>query len=82
MIFDCFTYFNDDLITELRLNILNNYVDKFVIVEATTDHSGKKKDLNFNIKKFEQFEKKIIYIIVDDIPKNTKPFYYNKIILH
>ena len=43
MIFDCFTYFNDDLITELRLNILNNYVDKFVIVEATTDHSGKKK---------------------------------------
>ena len=42
MIFDCFTYFNDDLITELRLNILNNYVDKFVIVEATTDHSGKK----------------------------------------
>ena len=58
MIFDCFTYFNDDLITELRLNILNNYVDKFVIVEATTDHSGKK-DLNFNIKKFEQFEKKL-----------------------
>ena len=58
MIFDCFTYFNDDLITELRLNILDKYVDKFVIVEATTDHSGKKKDLNFNIKKFEKFEKK------------------------
>jgi len=82
MIFDCFTYFNDDLITELRLNILNNYVDKFVIVEATTDHSGKKKDLNFNIKKFEQFEKKIRYIIVDDLPKNTKPFYYNKRMWH
>ena len=82
MIFDCFTYFNDDLITELRLNILNKYVDKFVIVEATTDHSGKKKNLNFNIKRFEQFEKKIRYIIVEDLPKNTKPFYYNKRIWH
>ena len=77
MIFDCFTYFNDDLITELRLNILDKYVDKFVIVEATTDHSGKKKDFNYNIKKFEKFEKKIRYIIVDEIQKNTKPINYN-----
>ena len=42
----------------------------------------KKKDLNFNIKKFAQFEKKIRYIIVDDLPKNTKPFYYNKRMWH
>ncbi len=78
MIFDCFTYFNDDLITELRLNILDKFVDKFVIVEATTDHSGKKKNLNFNLDKFHLFKDKIRYIIVDDLPKNTKPFYYNK----
>ena len=44
MIFDCFTYFNDDLMTELRLNTLDKYVDKFVIIEATTDHAGKKKN--------------------------------------
>ena len=47
MIFDCFTYFNDDLMTELRLNTLDKYVDKFVIIEATTDHAGKKKKIKF-----------------------------------
>ena len=35
-------YFDEDLMVELRLNILDKYVDKFVIVEATRDHSGKK----------------------------------------
>ena len=82
MIFDCFTYFNDDLMTELRLNTLDKYVDKFVIIEATTDHAGKKKKLNFNIEKFDNFKKKIRYIVVDDLPKNTKPFYYNRRIWH
>ena len=38
MIFDCFTYNNEDLILELRLNTLDKFVDKFVIIEATTDH--------------------------------------------
>ena len=33
-IIDCFNYFDEDKILELRLNILNNYVDQFVIVEA------------------------------------------------
>ena len=78
MVFDCFTYFNDELITELRLHILDKFVDKFIIVEATTDHSGKKKNLNFNLEKFSSFKHKIRYIVVDDLPKNTKPFYYNK----
>jgi len=82
MIFDCFTYFNDDLITDLRLNTLDKFVDKFIIVEATTDHSGKKKELCFDLKKFEKFKHKIRYIIVDDLPKNTKPFYYNKRMWH
>ena len=82
MIFDCFTYFNDDLMTELRLNTLDKYVDKFVIIEATTDHAGKKKKLNFDIEKFDNFKNKIRYIVVDDLPKNTKPFYYNRRIWH
>ena len=43
-IYDCIMYFDEDLMVELRLNILNQYVDKFVIVEATRDHSGKKKN--------------------------------------
>ena len=45
---DCFMYFDEDLILDLRLNTLNDYVDKFIIAEATRDHSGKEKKLNFN----------------------------------
>ena len=70
-IYDCIMYFDEDLILELRLNILNEYVDKFVIVEATRDHAGNKKSLNFDIKKFPQFENKITYLIVDDIPEKV-----------
>ena len=48
MIFDCFIYHNEDLMLELRLNSLDKFVDKFVVVEATTDHSGKDKKLNYS----------------------------------
>lgn len=78
MIYDCFTYFNDDLITELRLNTLDKYVDKFVIVEANLDHAGKPKKLNFDIKKFQKFKNKIRYIVVTDLPKETNSFYFNR----
>ncbi len=82
MIFDCFTYNNEDLILELRLNTLDRFVDKFVVIEATSDHAGNRKELNFNINKFKTFEKKIRYIVVDDMPQNAKSFYYNKRIWH
>ena len=80
MIFDCITYSNtnEDLVLELRLNTLDEYVDKFVIVEATLDHAGNSKKLYFNINKFKNFKKKVRYIVVDDMPKNTKPFIYNR----
>ena len=51
-IFDCTTYYNEDLILEVRFNILNKHVDKFVIAEAKYSHSGERKKLNFNISKF------------------------------
>ena len=57
-IFDCTTYYNEDLILEVRFNILNKHVDKFVIAEAKYSHSGEKKKLNFNISKFPEFKKK------------------------
>ena len=44
-IYDCIMYFNEDLILDIRLNVLDQYVDKFVIVEGTKDHSGKEKNL-------------------------------------
>ncbi len=69
---DCFMYFDEDLILEIRLNTLDNIVNKFVIAEATRDHAGKEKKLNFNIKKFQKFKHKIEYLVVDDLPINVK----------
>lgn len=69
-IYDCFQFFNEDHIAELRFNILHEQVDFFVIVESTVNHQGKPKKLNFDIKKYEKFYRKIIYIVVDDTPKN------------
>tara|TARA_Y100000590_G_scaffold469796_1_gene659782 strand:+ start:1757 stop:2647 length:891 start_codon:yes stop_codon:yes gene_type:complete len=67
-IFDCTLYYDEDLILEVRLNMLNKYVDKFVISESMFTHSGEKKKLNFNINKFPEFKKKIIYLPVDSEP--------------
>ena len=64
-IFDCVTYLNEDHLLDLRFNILNEYVDFFVICEAKEDHRGKKKKLNFDHKKFIKFKEKIIYLVVE-----------------
>ena len=69
-IFDCTIYYDEDLILETRLNILNKFVDKFVICESTFTHSGQEKKLNFDIKKFSNFKNKIIYLINDTEPRN------------
>ena len=69
-IFDCFLYCNEDIILDVRLNILNKFVDKFIIVESQYYHNGDFKGLNFNIENFSQFKDKIIYISVLDKPKN------------
>ena len=55
---------------EVRFNILNKHVDKFVIAESKYSHSGEKKRLNFNINKFSEFKKKIIYLTIDNEPKD------------
>ena len=47
-VFDCFQFFNEEHILDLRFNILNEFVDFFVFVESTTDHQGKPKKLNFD----------------------------------
>ena len=73
-IIDCFNYFDEDLILDIRLATLCNYVDKFIICEATLDHAGNKKKLNFDIKKFRKYENKIKYIVIDDLPKIVKKF--------
>ena len=69
-IFDCTLYYDEDLILETRLNILEKYVHKFIICESTFTHSGKEKKLNFNINKFSNFKNKIIYLVNDTEPNN------------
>lgn len=67
-IFDCTTYFEEDLMMDLRFNILNDYVDKFVVSEATFSHSGNNKAIKFDPNNFKKFKEKIIHIIVDKDP--------------
>jgi len=64
-IYDCFQYFNEDHMVDLRLNILDRYVDYFVISESTKTHQGKSKNINFDIKKFSKFKHKIKFLIAD-----------------
>jgi len=61
-------FFDEEMLLDLRLNIMDKYVDKFVITEATYMHSGKPKELVFDINKFSKFKDKIIYIVVDQQP--------------
>jgi beta-1,4-mannosyl-glycoprotein beta-1,4-N-acetylglucosaminyltransferase len=67
-IFDCFMYFDEDLLLDLRLNILDKYVDYFVIVESCFNHKGEKRKLNFDISNYKKFNKKIIYLNYDKVP--------------
>ena len=69
-VFDCTTFFDENLMLEVRFNILNKYVDKFIIAEAKFSHSGEKKKLNFNINRFKEFKKKIIYLPIDNEPSD------------
>ena len=65
-IYDCFQFFNEENVLDLRLNVLNEFVDFFVLVESTTDHQWKDKKLIFDSEKFKKFKKKIIHIVVED----------------
>ena len=67
-IYDCFMFFDEEMLLDLRLNVMDKYVDKFIITEATYMHSGKPKKLLFDIRKYSKFKDKIIYIVVDTAP--------------
>ena len=71
-LYDCCMYFDEDMMLDLRLNTLNNHVDSFIVAEATRDHSGKEKKLNFDYKNFPKFKDKIKYLIIEDLPVNVK----------
>ncbi len=67
-IYDCFMFFDEEMLLDLRLHVMNKYVDKFVITEANYMHNGKPKKLIFDINKYQKFKDKIIYVVVDQPP--------------
>ena len=67
-IYDCSIFFNENLLTEIRLNLLNEVVDYFVICESYYDHRGKVKGYLFDQNKFIKFKEKIIYLKIDKFP--------------
>ena len=68
-IFDCFIYNGEDLILDLRFNILDKFVQKFIIIESKFDHQNREKKINFKFEKFEKFKNKIEYIVIDNFPE-------------
>ena len=73
-IYDCFSYWDEDLLLDLRLNVLNNFIDYFVIVEGNKTWQNNFKKLRFDINKFSKFKDKIIYIPVEDMPDGDNPY--------
>mgnify|MGYP001464191119 FL=1 len=70
-------FYDEDLVIDLRLNILNEYVHKFVIVESKFTHSGKKRELLFDINKYSKFENKINYIVLENEPVDLERVHDN-----
>jgi beta-1,4-mannosyl-glycoprotein beta-1,4-N-acetylglucosaminyltransferase len=65
-------FFDEEMLLEIRLNTLDKFVDKFIIVESAYTHSGNEKKLIFDINKYPKFKKKIDYIIVNDLPQGIE----------
>ena len=74
-IFDCVTFFQENLQMEMRFSILNNVVDKFVVCESIYDHRGNEKEINFSKENFPKFKNKIEHVIIKEkFPENNTPW--------
>jgi len=71
-IYDCFMYFDEEVVVNVRLHTLNEFVDYFIIVESRFTHKGDPRELKFDHKKFQKFKDKIIYIIDEEIYPQTE----------
>ena len=70
VIYDCFSFFNELDLLEIRLNVLKDVVDRFVLVEAGETHTGKPKPFYFeeNRGRFAAFADRIVYRKIDRFP--------------
>ena len=85
-IFDCTTFFKEKMMMDIRFNILDEYVSKFIVVESTFSHRGEKKELHFNVNDYPKFKEKIEYIVIENEPadlvkdnKLLKDSYYKRL---
>ncbi len=62
-IYDCTTFYSEHMMMDVRFNILDKHVHKFVVIESLFSHSGAKKKLNFDINNYPKFKDKIIYYL-------------------
>jgi beta-1,4-mannosyl-glycoprotein beta-1,4-N-acetylglucosaminyltransferase len=76
-IFDCFMYFDEEVVLDVRLNTLNQFVDYFVIVESKFTHRGDKRELKFNHEKFKKFKNKIIYLTYEETSNKIETINYD-----
>ena len=76
-IFDCFMYFDEEVVLDVRLNTLDQFVDYFVIVESKFTHRGDKRELKFNHEKFKKFKDKIIYLTYEDTSTKIETVNYD-----
>jgi beta-1,4-mannosyl-glycoprotein beta-1,4-N-acetylglucosaminyltransferase len=76
MIYDCFSFYNELDLLEIRFRELDAVVDRFVVAEATVTHAGRPKPLYFaeSAARFAAWRDKIIHIVVDDMPVGPDPW--------
>jgi beta-1,4-mannosyl-glycoprotein beta-1,4-N-acetylglucosaminyltransferase len=71
-VYDCFPFFNENDLLELRINQHWGFVDKFIIIEAGETHTGLKKPFNFDHERFEKYSSKLIYRKFDTFEEEMK----------
>ena len=80
MIYDCFSFFNELDLLEIRLNVLKDVVDRFVLVEAGETHAGKPKPFYFeeNHSRFAEFLDRIEYVKIEKFPTGCKTAWWRE----
>lgn len=73
-IYDCIIFFDENFLLDIRFNILDKFVDYFVVVESNKTWQNNFKKFNFDFKKFKKFTSKIIYVKVKDMPSGNNPW--------
>lgn len=78
MIVDTFMFYNEFDVLELRLSVLDEWVDRFVLVESEVNHAGGPKELFFqkNKERYAKWAHKITHVIVSaaESPKDENPW--------